>query len=239
MSQDKKEEKTAKEILHETKRECKRVVREDKKRVKKEDGRGNPENLVSLKDLPTEKQRKIASMGGKASGQKKRERKALDEAVELAIQKHAKGEDLTYFERMVLNVLTKAADGDSWAVEYVTKIILRNDHKFSTEKKERSIWRKLIDGKITEKEASYLFERYGIKLPRSVELQIMRQDPEPVDPSGGVFATMSDEEMEARHKERSEEINAQREGLSERRAKMDELHKSAPDTFAKDNHGQA
>lgn len=48
--------------------------------------RGNKENLVSLATLSTERQREIASMGGKAAQQKKRERKTFKEQMLLMLE---------------------------------------------------------------------------------------------------------------------------------------------------------
>ncbi|MBQ7609129.1 MAG: hypothetical protein IJU76_14360 [Desulfovibrionaceae bacterium] len=195
-------------------------------------GPGNESNLIPLNERSNAEQREIRRKGGIASGEKRRQRKALAEAVEIAMMKMVEGESLTYFEQMIQNICMKAANvDDNWAVDYVTKILAKNDHEKATHKKEQLIWKKLIEGQFTEKDASYMFERYGIKLPESVKLQIMKQDPEQPDATAGIFSTMSDEEMEARVAERQKELNAQRDGLDDRRAKMDELHKAAPDTY--------
>lgn len=215
----------------------KKAEKESKKAVSltnplTEHNSGKDTNLIPITNLAKDSQREIRSKGGKACAQKKKERKTLEESVEIAMLKQIEGQPLTYFEQMLINICIKASAAESWAVDYVSKILSRLDHKRATQRKEQQIWKKLLSGGITEKEASYMFEKHGVKLPESVKLQILKQEPEAVDTTAGMFSTFSDEEMETRLAARKQEVEAQRDGLAERRVQMDELHKQAPDTYA-------
>ncbi len=95
------------------------------------------DNLVSMADLPAEKQREISRMGGKASVEARRKKKALREICETLlalpatpemlskIQDSAKavadaqGAPLTMYDAIALAQIIKAARGDTAAAQYI------------------------------------------------------------------------------------------------------------------------
>lgn len=74
----------------------------------------NDGNLVSLADRTTEEQRKIARMGGIRSGEVRRERKALREALEeaLALPCEVEGMELTNVEAVAVALVREAREGN-------------------------------------------------------------------------------------------------------------------------------
>lgn len=74
----------------------------------------NPENLVSLADRTTDEQREIARMGGIRSGEVRRERKALREALEeaLALPCEVEGMELTNVEAVAVALVKEAKNGN-------------------------------------------------------------------------------------------------------------------------------
>jgi ribonuclease D len=79
----------------------------------------NDENLISLADRTTEEQREIARMGGIRSGEVRRERKRLREALAEAMQMPDEdNEELSNVEVIAAAVVRKAKDGDMRAVEF-------------------------------------------------------------------------------------------------------------------------
>lgn len=74
----------------------------------------NPENLVSLADRTTDEQREIARMGGIRSGEVRRERKALREALEeaLALPCEVEGMELTNVEAVAVALVKEAREGN-------------------------------------------------------------------------------------------------------------------------------
>ena len=203
---------------------------EDKK--EKKVNRSRIDNLVPP-CRTTEEARKRGANGGKKSGEARRAKKRLREMI-AACSENTKGGE-TWYMIMVKKAWDQAMKGDNSAREFVTKFLDQHEMRNATDKKRASIWRKLISGKITEKEASYLFNQADIELPESIKLQILKQDPVPEDPSKGQYATVSDEEMEQMVAAREVELAEQQNGLPERRQQMEALHKSVKDTYA-DNH---
>ena len=74
----------------------------------------NPENLVSLADRTTEEQREIARMGGVRSGEVRRERKAIRQALEEALSMPCEVEGVTAsnVEAIAAAMVRKAREGD-------------------------------------------------------------------------------------------------------------------------------
>lgn len=195
--------------------------------------------LANLQKITKTEAREKGRRGGKKSAEVRKAKKAMleafDEQIRHVMLHKDKEDELSAYERMLLNICAKAADADSWAVNFVGSIFRKLEFKEATDKKRAAIWRKLIGGKISEKEASYLFNQAGIDLPESVKLQIIKQDAEPEDPSRGQFSTISDEEMEELVAARESELAEQQATLPERREQMDELHQSVKDTYASSN----
>lgn len=78
----------------------------------------NNENLVSLGDRPAEERKAIASMGGFASGEARRERKALREAFEIALNCSVTvdGTEMQAVDAVALATVEAAMNGDMRAV---------------------------------------------------------------------------------------------------------------------------
>ena len=78
----------------------------------------NNENLVSLADRPAEERKVIASLGGIASGEARRERKALREAFEIALNcpVTVKGTEMSAVDAVALATVEAAMNGDMRAV---------------------------------------------------------------------------------------------------------------------------
>lgn len=81
----------------------------------------NEENLVSLADRTTEEQREIARKGGKASGEARRRKKTLKEALLIALELEKNGK--TVQEIGVEAVLNKFMSGDIQAFTTVRDTI--------------------------------------------------------------------------------------------------------------------
>ena len=85
----------------------------------------NEKNLVSLKDRTTSEKREIATKGGKASGEVRRERKALRELMQIALDTPVKagGKDITAREAMTLKLMQEALEGDLASIKYIAELI--------------------------------------------------------------------------------------------------------------------
>lgn len=83
----------------------------------------NNENLVSLADRPAEERRSIASMGGIASGESRRKRKAFAEAFEIALNcpVTVDGTEMQAIDAVALATVEAAMNGDMRAI-----VILRD-----------------------------------------------------------------------------------------------------------------
>ena len=73
---------------------------------------GNPQNLRSLADRTTEEQHKIATLGGKASGKARRDKKMLRDCLEILMEKkyvdEETGKKLTGAELLSIDLFEKA-----------------------------------------------------------------------------------------------------------------------------------
>ena len=78
----------------------------------------NEENLVPFNQLTEEKQREIASKGGKASVKARRERKAFKEALLLALETMTE-EGKTIQDKGIESLMKKYIDGDLQAFTIV------------------------------------------------------------------------------------------------------------------------
>lgn len=76
------------------------------------------ENLIPTSKRTKEEQRKIAVMGGKASGVARKKRKALKELLEIALSMEVAG-DQTAAEAVTAALIQKAMDGDTKAFEVI------------------------------------------------------------------------------------------------------------------------
>ena len=95
----------------------------------------NDENLVPQNTRTKSEQREIAQMGGKASGEARRQKKTMREWLEIAMQAAMKNDEgqpimspddpnreLTRKECAMLNLAAKAANGDLKAIELSAKL---------------------------------------------------------------------------------------------------------------------
>ena len=76
------------------------------------------ENLVANSDRTPEERKRIATLGGKASGAARKKRKALRELLEIALQTEVSG-DQTAAEAVTAALIQKAMDGDTKAFEVI------------------------------------------------------------------------------------------------------------------------
>lgn len=74
----------------------------------------NNENLRSLADRPADERRSIASMGGIASGEARRERKAIRQALEEALSMpcEVEGVELSNVEAIAASMVNEAKGGN-------------------------------------------------------------------------------------------------------------------------------
>lgn len=81
----------------------------------------NENNLISLNERTTSEQREIATKGGIASGEARRERRELKRALETLLENEIEvdGEKLSGAEAIALKQFKKALDGDTKAFEVV------------------------------------------------------------------------------------------------------------------------
>ena len=82
----------------------------------------NPQNLVghSFNEIPADKQRAIASMGGKASVEARRNRKTMKQALEEILASMSVDDPTkTNTEYMMAKAIQKANRGDLKAMEFV------------------------------------------------------------------------------------------------------------------------
>lgn len=78
------------------------------------------DNLVSLADRTTEEQRKIATMGGIASGEARRAKRTMRDILEEFLEtKSVENPELTNNEVIMLKAILKAKSGDLKAMEFV------------------------------------------------------------------------------------------------------------------------
>lgn len=73
---------------------------------------GNIENLVSLANRTTEEQREIATMGGKASGEARRQKKAMREMLEICLEMK-NNDGLTYRQLATMGLIDGAIKGNA------------------------------------------------------------------------------------------------------------------------------
>lgn len=76
------------------------------------------ENLVANSDRTPEERKRIATLGGKASGAARKKRKALKELLEIALQTEVSA-DQTAAEAVTAALIQKAMDGDTKAFEVI------------------------------------------------------------------------------------------------------------------------
>lgn len=73
-------------------------------------GANGIDNLVPQSERTKEEQRKIARMGGIASGEARRAKRDMRERMKLMLEEKPKGKDYTYADRLTESMLTIAAN---------------------------------------------------------------------------------------------------------------------------------
>lgn len=76
-------------------------------------------NLIPQNQRTKEEQRRIATMGGIASGEARRAKKTMREVLEVLLETVDKGSDKTNIEVMMASAVRKAMNGDLKAMEFV------------------------------------------------------------------------------------------------------------------------
>lgn len=87
------------------------------------------------------------------------------------------------------------------------------------------------NGELSLRETALEFEMNNLPLPETIRILLGKEQPEPEDPSAGAYRVDSDEEMERKVAERKAKIEAQIDGLPERRAEVRELRERVTDRF--------
>lgn len=86
----------------------------------------NPENLVDLRTRTPEERIEIARQGGKASQEKARQRKTLQEALDYLLAKeytNDKGNTATGIEIVAIGLFNKAKAGDTAAIRLLAELV--------------------------------------------------------------------------------------------------------------------
>lgn len=96
----------------------------------------------------------------------------------------------------------------------------------------REILERYQSGELSLKDAALELEINGLPLPETIKILLAKEEPEPLDPAGCAYCTISDEEMERRVAERRAAIEAQVQGLPERQKGIRELRERVKDKFA-------
>ena len=98
-------------------------------------------------------------------------------------------------------------------------------------KTHQEILERYRDGDLSAKEAAIEFEINNLPIPETIRILLSKEQPEPEDPTKGEYMVISDEEMEARVRERRAAIMEQIDTLPERQAAMRELRDQVADKF--------
>lgn len=86
----------------------------------------NNENLISIGDRTTEKQREITRAGGKASGRARAYAKSLREALRAEAEKQKEnknGDGVNGFEAIANSMVREAVKGNVQAAQFIAKIM--------------------------------------------------------------------------------------------------------------------
>lgn len=174
--------------------------------------------------------------GGKKSGEVRREKKAIRARLMAMLDgREADGTDTR--DAIAAAILKKAKGGDLRAVEMVMEVAGEgmDTVNFTMPKGKEAlpaltltILRRVADGKISPRDAA------AISTILSAHIQAVKTSAEltPEDPTGGAYRSVSDEEMEAKVRERKQALDAQKEGLPARQEEMNALHELVADQFS-------
>lgn len=144
-------------------------------------------------------------------------------------------------EKLRQTAYEKALNGDTTMLIFLLKTLCRNEGYVEGKPQEarraipgavKEIMQRVLNGETSVRDAAIEIERMGEPLPESLRILLSRESPPPVDPTGGAYCPLSDEEMEARVRERLAAQEEQRQGLPARREAMQALHEQMHDSFA-------
>lgn len=193
------------------------------------------ENLIPARTK--DEARKRGQNGGKKSGEVRREKKAIRARLMAMLDgREADGTDTR--DAIAAAILKKAKGGDLRAVEMVMEVAGEgmDTVNFTMPKGKEdnlpmltlTILRRVADGKISPRDAA------AISTILSAHIQAVKTSAEltPEDPTGGAYRSVSDEEMEAKVRERKQALDAQKEGLPARQEEMNALHEQVADQFS-------
>lgn len=101
--------------------------------------KNNEDNLIPFDKRTEEEQRRIATMGGIASGEARREKRAMRELLEIALAAKCTRGDITNKEESAAQLAKKMAEGDLKAIEVGLKVIGEYEQKVKVEGDMRSV----------------------------------------------------------------------------------------------------
>lgn len=101
--------------------------------------KNNEDNLIPFNQRTEEEQRRIATMGGIASGEARREKRAMRELLEIALAAKCTRGDITNKEESAAQLAKKMAEGDLKAIEVGLKVIGEYEQKVKVEGDMRSV----------------------------------------------------------------------------------------------------
>lgn len=128
----------------------------------------------------------------------------------------------------------KCMEGDTACLIFWAKTRMGWREK-SGSAKQSEILTQFKNGNLSLKEAALEFEINSIPLPDTIRILLAKEQPEPVDPTGGQYRIMTDEEMEALVAQREAQIKEETEKwLPQRRAEIRELYKEVEDKWSPD-----
>lgn len=190
----------------------------------------NNENLTPVRSKS--EAREMGRRGGRASGKARRQKKTLRAVLrELLTLPADETPNQDFLTAIVLQAVRKAAKGDARARDFIFSALggVRAEIEGDTG---RRIVRAYLAGKMSLTQAGLAMETRGIPLPETFRALLAHAAEESPAPNAGTYCVMSEEELEQRAAERLAEQQAQRDGLPQRRAEMDGLHRQVADSHA-------
>lgn len=101
--------------------------------------KNNEENLIPFNQRTEEEQRAIATMGGIKSGERRREKRAMRELLEIALSTKCVRGDVSNKEEAAAQLAKKMAEGDLRAIEVGLKVLGEYEQKVKLEGDMRSV----------------------------------------------------------------------------------------------------
>lgn len=101
--------------------------------------KNNKENLIPTNRRSKEEARELGRKGGIASGEARREKRAMRELLEMALEKKCVKGDITNKEESAAQLAKKMAEGDLKAIEVGLKVLGEYEQKVKVEGDMRSV----------------------------------------------------------------------------------------------------